>query len=110
METWSAIVAGLLVALIGNGAALFLWRSQKRKLEADAADILTGAAGRMVKRWEQRVLDLERELKELKKRVRVLEEENECLREGAGKLEGQVESLGGVPVWRLGDVVLNTEP
>ena len=105
-----AIIVGIVVAVLGNAAGLLLWRSQKRKLQADATGILTTAAVGMVQRWERRVLDMESAIDDLRKRVRALEEENECLRKGALALEGQVESLGYDPVWRLRDLMAEVAP
>ena len=110
MEPVSAIIAGIVVAVLGNAAGLLLWRSQKKKLQADATGILTTAAVGMVQRGEKRVLDLESAVEELRQRVRVLEDENECLRRGASRLEGQVESLGHAPVWRLRDLMIDIAP
>ena len=109
MTDWliPAIVA-VVVALFANGAGWFLWRARRAKIDVDAAEVLTGAALEMVQRWEKRVIaletsrnEMEEEIKQLKARVRVLEDENHILRTGAGRLEGQVVSLGHTPVWRL---------
>ena len=105
-SVWISVIVPLAIALIVNAAGLLLYRSQRGKNKADAADLLTGSALDMVKRWETRVKELEaqveeqgKEIHELERRVRVLENENERLRDGAERLEGQVVSLGHVPVW-----------
>lgn len=104
VEQWIPLIAAVAVALVANGAGYLLLRSQRGTNRANAADKLTGAAGRMVERWEARVQELETKVDELEKRVNILEGENHTLRQGAKRLQGQVESLGQPPVWRLQDI------
>ena len=101
MPEWVPTVAAILVALIANGAGFILLRSQRNKTNADAADVLTGSALKMVQRWEARVRVLEERVDVLEKRVKTLEEENEELTRGARRLEGQLDSMDIEPVWRL---------
>lgn len=117
----TAIIVAIIAALLGGGG-VFVWRSQCRKNEADAdkADaessaVIAATALNMVKRWEVRVLDLEKRVGELEsenktlrhdvarltERVAGLEGENHTLREGALLLQGQVVDLGANPVWRV---------
>ena len=106
---WLPVIVALTVAFFGNVVALLGWWSQRGKRKADMAEILTGSALDMVKRWEKRVKELEsrvdqqgEEIRELKARVGVLEEENLDLVAGAKRLTGQIESLGHAPVWAPG--------
>ena len=52
-------VAGLITAFLINGVGWFLLRSQRDKTDADAADVLTGAALRIVTKLEEKVTKLE---------------------------------------------------
>ena len=106
---WIPVLSTLGAALIASLAGILLWRSQRRKNEADAAGVLTDKAMNMVKRWEGRVLELEatvakqgEEILELRCRVKKLETENEDLLRGVKRLVGQVESTGQNPVWQPG--------
>ena len=106
---WVSVVVPLIIAIIVNAGGLLLYRSRRGKNKADAAESLTGSALDMVKRWEVRVVELEAqvdaqgmEIHALESRVRVLENENADLRHGAGRLEGQLKSLGHEPVWCAG--------
>ena len=104
---WLPVIVALTVAAIGNAVAFLGWWSQRGKRKADLADVLTDSALDMVKRWEKRVKGLElkvdaqgEEIRELKARVGVLEEENFDLVAGARRLAGQLESLGITPLWK----------
>ena len=108
---WLPVIVALTVAFFGNVVALLGWWSQRGKRKADMAEILTGSALDMVKRWEKRVKELEKkvdcqgeEIRELKARVGVLEEENFDLAAGAKRLVRQVEREGLVPDWKPGPV------
>ncbi len=100
-----------------NGGVLLVYRSQRGKNKADAADSITGSAERMVKRWEARVLELEAtveeqggEIRSLNARVRVLEDENHSLRYGANRLESQLIGAGLEPEWRVGLLGVTSGP
>ena len=115
----------ILLAVIAASPGLYaIWRARRKtdaetaKSSADAVGVLTGSAVEMVKRWEARTVDLERrlngqeqkiaeqgaEIEALKERVDALEDENECLRDGAERLESQVVGLGHTPVWSVSDL------
>jgi uncharacterized protein HemX len=121
---FTAIIAALVAALL-SGGGMFLWRAQHHKTEAEAdkteaegSAVLAATALSMVKRWEVRVLDLEKRVGELEtenrqlsheveclgKRVDTLEAENCMLRQGALLLQGQVVDLGASPIWRVPEV------
>ena len=108
-------VTAITVALLSGGlTALLLWRSNRKKVEAEAADILTGAALDIVKALRTRIDMLESEseqtrkrIAKLERRVEVLEGEVECLQEqkrglelGNAALSDQLESEGLVPLWQ----------
>lgn len=118
---FTAIIVAIVAALF-SGGGVFLWRAQHHKTEAeadkvdaDASAVLAATALNIVKRWEVRVLDLEKRVDELEsenktlrhdvarltERVAGLEGENHTLREGALLLQGQVVDLGANPVWRV---------
>jgi len=120
MDNWlaTALISGavtLVVALVANGVGFLLWRPQRKKLEAEAADILTGTAMDLIremkeqiaelqesdKQKEQQIIELQGRIDDLRERVRVLEKENAYLREGAMQLENQVVDLGREPVWTV---------
>ena len=108
------IVAAIIVSVLANAGALLLWRSQRGKNKAEAADVLTGTALRIVENMEARMREMEeqvaeqeveivsqgKEIKVLKLRVQVLENENHDLLRGAERVIGQIVSLGQEPVWR----------
>ena len=128
MELWAPTISAVIVAIIVSSAGLLLWRSQRRKNEAeaqkakaeaqkakaeaektdaDAAGVLTDKALDMVRRWEGRVLELEatvvrqgKEIESLKCRVRKLEAENDNLLNGAIALTVQVREAGLEPDWQ----------
>lgn len=111
-SVWIAVigaVSAIIVAILANVVPSYI---QKRRGEdgdkASAADMLSGAAARMVERWEARVIELEHRVEELEGRVRHLEEENHLLYDGAQRLEGQVRSLGQVPVWKVPQLYIDT--
>ena len=142
---WTPIIVALVAAFLGGGG-VFLWRAQRRKTEAealkaeaealkaeaealkaeaeanknnaDASAVITATALNILKRWEGRVLDLEKRVGELEsdkqqlqqrvdglgKRVTCLETENTNLRAihvGAKMLENQVVGLGETPVFKV---------
>ena len=120
MNEWlvTALISGavtLIVALIANGVGLLLWKPRRKKLEAEATDILTGTAMDLIKEMkeqiaelqesdelkEQQIIKLQRRIDDLRERVKVLEKENAYLREGAMQLENQVVELGREPIWKV---------
>ena len=108
MELWAAALAGLLAALLANGAGFLLLKSQRKKNQADAAGAVTDAAVTMMEEYRAELRALKDENKELKIRVdklerrfKILEEEAEVVCTGARKLEAQVVSLGQVPVFNV---------
>lgn len=101
MDILAPAVAAIVVAILANGVGWWIARSQRQKLDADAADVLTGSALRMVERWERRVSQLEKEIGRLERKVRLLTEATEALCKGAARLEGQIVAMGHEPVWRL---------
>jgi len=120
VDEWlvTALISGtvtLVVALIANGVGFLLWKPQRKKIEAEAADILTGTAMDLIKEMkeqiaelqesdelkEQQIIKLQRRIDDLRERVKALEEENAYLREGAMQLESQVVDLGREPIWKV---------
>jgi len=120
MNEWlvTALISGavtLIVALVANGVGLLLWKPRRKKLEAEATDILTGTAMDLIKEMkeqiaelqesdelkEQQIIKLQRRIDDLRERVKVLEKENAYLREGAMQLENQVVELGREPIWKV---------
>ena len=116
-DFWSIavpIISAIIVAALANGGAILYWRTRRDKTKAEAADVLTGTALRIVKNMEARMRKMEskvseqdaeitsqgEEIKRLKLRVRCLENENHSLRQGAERVIGQVVSLGLEPEWR----------
>jgi len=110
MADWVPVVAGIVVALIAGvatGSGWFLIRSQRGLNRADASSHLTGAAMDMVnganartERWQVRLEKCELRLDINTDRIKGLESENYVLRQGIGRLEGQLMSVGLVPVWK----------
>ena len=103
----SGIVA-LLVAGIPTTVSWFLARSQRRKTDADAADVLTGAALKIVKelqgqvdKLERHVTKLEKELEFQKGALKTMTELNVGLLRGTIILTEQLIGLGEEPCWAI---------
>jgi len=68
MNEWlvTALISGavtLIVALVANGVGLLLWKPRRKKLEAEATDILTGTAMDLIKEMKEQIAEIsEREL------------------------------------------------
>lgn len=114
---WTHVLVAVIAGALASVPALYQsWRARRKldaetqKVGAEAATVLVTAALDMVQKQERRVECVEAELKtlrqrieELTMRVRVLEDENEELWEGAAKLANQVMELDEVPVWLPGE-------
>ena len=109
MADWVQYVVAIIVAIIASGGGYLLFRSQRRSNQANASSKLTGAAMDMVERWQVRIEKLEVKVEYLSDRIKVLEEENYRLRQGIGRLEGQLMSLGQIPIWKPPPPVVTEE-
>jgi chromosome segregation ATPase len=107
-----------IVAVVGSLAALVIaWRkapAEKRKMNADAESAISGAAVSLIEPLQKRIEELEAarekdrtKMTSMESRISVLEcevreerSEKEAISDGARKLMHQVESYGGVPVYR----------
>ena len=113
---FTSIIVPFIIAIAGGGgAAWLLMRPQKEKLEAETTEIINSIAKEWIEKLTKEVEKLTAsddhktalidELSEiidsLKERVVILEGENLAIRNGGMLLEGQVEELGGEPVWRV---------
>ena len=101
-------VTGLLVALLTSIGAWFLIRPQRRKTSAEAADVITEAALKIVGKLQVQVDVLQEEVDELKcevelqtVRIRTVGKLNAKLLRGSTLLTNQVLELGEEPVWRI---------
>lgn len=84
---WLPTIGGIIIALLGGGlGALLLWRSTKRKTDADAASIITQTALAIVRQYESRVEILEERAVQQDAEIRVL-------RAAQGVFADQVERL-----------------
>ena len=84
---WLPTIVGIIIALLGGGlGALLLWRSTKRKTDADAASIITQTALAIVRQYESRVEVLEKRAAQQDAEIRVL-------RAAQGVFADQVERL-----------------
>jgi cell division protein FtsB len=123
LDAWLTILSAVIVSVVANGAIILVawWRRKKvgaetAKVDAEAADVLTGTALRIVTRMEQKVLEVEaqlaeqkgisteqgKEIRKLQCRVKILEDENSDLRRGAERLVGQLVDAKLEPDWRPG--------
>lgn len=108
MSDWLPSVVSILVVFLGSGAGWFLLSHQRRKLEAESTDIISGAAVEVVKALKVEVADLRETVGKLETEMRALKAQNallQCeiddLRRGARRLQGQIEALGQPPVWTV---------
>jgi septal ring factor EnvC (AmiA/AmiB activator) len=103
-----ANVAAILIALIALIPSVLVYARERRKTQAEAADIVTGAAVDLVKQLKTEVAELRAHVGSLEADVARLKAENaqlkaglEDLRRGARRLQGQIEALGQPPVWTV---------
>jgi hypothetical protein len=101
-------VVGLITAFLINGVGWFLLRSQREKTDAEAADVLTGAALRIVQALEGKVEklegiveNLERQLEIQRGALRTMTELNVELLRGTYVLSEQIVNLGEEPCWTV---------
>lgn len=116
----SAVVAFLSAFLI-NGVGWFLLRSEREKTDAEAADMLTGAALRIVTALEAKVEKLEGTVEKLEGELqiqrgalRTMTELNVELLRGTYVLTEQIVASGEEPCWTVvglarGDAALAEE-
>lgn len=97
---YATIITAAIAAVAANAVGLFLIRPNRKKIEAEAAKIITGQALAMVEAMEDQVETLTKKLRAFESRVDAVEEENRQLRavnrtllEGAIRLEEQVREL-----------------
>lgn len=103
----SAIV-GLITAFIINGVGWFLLRSQRDKTDAEAVDVLTGAALKIVTKLQEQVAKLEAHVEKLeselelqKGALKTMTELNVELLRGTYVLTEQIVGLGEEPCWTV---------
>lgn len=84
-------IATIIVASVAAIPGVLAYLAQRRKDQADAAEILTGAATALV-------IPLRAEIAELREELEYLRVENELLRAWAKQLVMQVIELGGKPM------------
>lgn len=101
-------VVGLVTAFLINGVGWFLLRSQRDKTDAEAADVLTGAALKIVTKLQEQVAKLEghvekleRELELQKGALKTMTELNVELLRGTYVLSEQIVNLGEEPCWTV---------
>jgi len=106
MNGWVGAVGVVLTAFLANYSVIVLSKSQRKKVDADAADTLTETAISLVAPLKERLMELETKTTEQAQRIEELEtrvtEQKELileLQEGAERLAHQVRSLGGSPVF-----------
>jgi hypothetical protein len=103
-------VVGLITAFLINGVGWFLVRSQRAKTNAEAADIITGSALKLVQELRQQVADLRTEVDTLEEELgiqkgllKVVTELNVRLLRGTAILTDQLNNLGEEPCWTIQD-------
>lgn len=108
MENWfTVIIVPIVIAILVNGTGFLLWRSQRDKTRAEAADVITDSSLKIVKRMERRVCELEVDMEQQRAnsaaqaiQIVNLNRLVDDLRRGANRVIGQLVSLGHEPVWR----------
>lgn len=93
VELFMAAVAG---GVLTKGIDMIFTR---QKMKADAAKVITEAAGEMVEKLTQRVQTLEDEVKTLKKQLGRYAQRVIYLMAGIEKLIGQIVANGDEPCW-----------
>lgn len=84
---------GALVSVSGAITVIVKSKSERRKLDADAASTLTSSAIGLLKPLENRVGEMEADMKELKAENLVLKLENEKLEKENGDLRKRIVEL-----------------
>src|SRR5512139_1702953 len=79
MADWLPFLSAIIVAILGSGAGYLLLSRQRRKLEAESTDIITGAAVELVKSLKTEVADLRAHVNELDAEIVRLKESNRRL-------------------------------
>lgn len=98
MDTFLTIIAG---AFAGAVPGLIMWYLNRKKTQADTADVLVGTAMEMMKKLQERVSELECDYEMLNSEYKRLSGENKKLRKGVGLLINQLKENGYVPAWIL---------
>ena len=95
-EVWAAVIAGLggaIVAAIGAAGGWYLRRSRRTKTKAEAADILTTSAMRLVQKLEEQVGGLETDVGALQSSVADRDERITALEQQVQELEAELQQV-----------------
>jgi len=93
---WNIVETGISV-MIGGGITYFVTRKRN---QADAAELITRAAGNLVGKFESRVAQLETDIEDQKCITRRYAQRVINLMSGIKRLISQITALGHIPEWQ----------
>jgi phage shock protein A len=89
------LIVTLIIGIFGGGGLInfFHLRSNNKKIDADAASTLVGAAGELVQMYKCQLEELEDEVAEMRAHISAVEKERDRLKARVDQLEQKVERL-----------------